>query len=113
MHEASLVQALLERIEQEARAHGAISVAKVRVALGEASGVERELFEIAYATFRERTICADAELVVVPVRVRWECPGCGRPPTAHGALRCPVCDRPARLAAGDELILERIEMEVA
>jgi len=113
VHEASLVQALLDRIEQEAQAHGATSVARVRVALGEASGVERELFEIAYATFRERTICAGAELEVVTVPVCWECPECGRPPAPGGILRCEDCDRPARLVAGGELILEQIELEVA
>jgi hydrogenase nickel incorporation protein HypA/HybF len=113
MHEASLVQALLDRIDAEARARGATSVSRVRVALGEASGVERELFEIAYRTFRERTICAAAELEVIAVPVRWECPDCGNAVLPGQLLRCAECGRPARMAAGDELILERIEMEVA
>jgi Zn finger protein HypA/HybF involved in hydrogenase expression len=28
------------------------------------------------------------------------------------ALSCPECAAPARLAAGDEIVLDRIEMEV-
>jgi Zn finger protein HypA/HybF involved in hydrogenase expression len=28
-------------------------------------------------------------------------------------LRCPDCAVPARLAAGDEIVLDRIEMEVS
>jgi hydrogenase nickel insertion protein HypA len=113
MHEASLVQALIDRVELEARARGALAVARVRVALGEAAGVERELFELAYATFRERTVCAGAELEVVEVAARWACPGCGGEPAAGAALRCPACGGPLRLVAGDELVLERIELEVA
>jgi hydrogenase nickel insertion protein HypA len=113
VHEASLIQALIDRVEVEARARGAVAVSRVRVALGEAAGVERELFELAYATFRERTVCAAAELEVVPVAVRWACPGCGREPEPGAPLACVACGRPLRLVAGDEILLERIELEVA
>jgi hypothetical protein len=30
-----------------------------------------------------------------------------------GFLRCALCDTPARLATGDEIVLQRIELEVA
>ena len=53
MHEYSLIQALLERVEAEAKSRRALSVHKVRVRLGELAGVERELFATAYRTFRE------------------------------------------------------------
>ena len=36
------------------------------------------------------------------------------PPSSRGAvLQCPQCHEPARLAAGDEIILQRVELEVA
>ena len=36
-----------------------------------------------------------------------------RPTITPGRLlRCDICDRPARLAEGDEIMLDRIEMEV-
>ncbi len=113
MHEWSLVQALLERVEEEARARQAHTVSRVRVRIGELAGVERELFALAYQTFRERTLCERAELEIVPVAARWECPRCGAPPAAGAALRCAVCRLPARLVEGDEIVLERLEMEVA
>jgi hypothetical protein len=47
------------------------------------------------------------------VAARWSCPGCGRPIASGEILRCPDCLRPARLEAGDEILLEQIEMEVA
>jgi hydrogenase nickel incorporation protein HypA/HybF len=111
VHEYSLVQALVERVGAEARARGG-SVRRVQVALGELAGVDHGLFRTAYETFRERTCCAGAELEVRLVPARWECPRCGRAPQPGGMLRCPACGTPARLMQGDELMLERIELEM-
>jgi Zn finger protein HypA/HybF involved in hydrogenase expression len=40
------------------------------------------------------------------------CPVCGSEVPRAAVLRCPGCERPARLVEGDEIILARIEMEV-
>jgi hydrogenase nickel incorporation protein HypA/HybF len=112
MHEYSVVQALIERVESEARARGASAVHRVCVRVGEASGVDVELFETAYATFRERTLCAQAELCVSVVPVRWRCERCGAAAIQGQVLRCACCDSRMHLAEGDELVLDRIEMEV-
>jgi hydrogenase nickel incorporation protein HypA/HybF len=113
MHEYSLVQALLMRVEQEARARGATAVHRLGVRIGELAGVERELFESAYEMCREGTICAGAELNVQPVSVSWVCTGCSRAVLPGEILTCPDCRSPARLVAGDEIVLDSIEMEVA
>jgi hydrogenase nickel incorporation protein HypA/HybF len=112
MHEYSVVQALIERVEAEARARGAATVHRVSVSVGEASGVDVELFETAYATFRDRTLCAEAELCVNVVPVRWGCERCGAVPLQGQGLRCTRCHSHLRLVEGDELVLDRIEMEV-
>jgi hydrogenase nickel incorporation protein HypA/HybF len=113
MHELSIVQALIERVEAEARAREATAVGRVVVAIGELSGVEPGLLAKAYDTFRERTVCAGAPLTIRAVPALWRCPACGAPPPRGAVLRCPACGLPARLEAGDEIVLERIEMEVA
>ena len=112
MHEYSIVQALLERVTAEAHARRATAVHRLTIRIGELSGVEPELLATAYATFRERTICESAELDLQTIAARWECPGCGRAIRRGERLTCAVCARPARLAAGDEIMLDRIEMEV-
>ena len=112
MHEYSIVQALLERVAAEAQARRATSVHRLTIRIGELSGVEPELLATAYATFRERTICARAELDLQTIAARWECPDCGRAIGRGERLTCAACARPARLAAGDEIMLDRIEMEV-
>ena len=112
MHEYSIVQALLERVGAEARARRATAVHRLSVRIGELSGVERDLLTTAYETFRERTICERAELCLQVVPARWECPRCRGPIARGSVLTCPSCAVPARLVEGDEIVLDRIELEV-
>ena len=112
MHEYSIVSALLARVEAEARAYGAETVHSIRVRIGELSGVEKDLLEAAYELARERTLCEKAELEIVPVEARWICSSCESAIPKGEVLRCSVCDLPAQLAEGDEILLERVEMEV-
>jgi hydrogenase nickel incorporation protein HypA/HybF len=112
MHEYSLVVALMERVEEEAVARGALAVHRVRVRLGELSGVEPDLLDSAFAIVKAGTICEGAALEIERVAARWECSGCRLPLDAGERLRCAACGAPATLAAGDEILLGQIELEV-
>ena len=113
MHEYSLVEALVTRVEEEARRRQALRVHALSVRLGELSGVDPELFRTAYETFRAGTLCADAPLTIRRVEATWSCPRCARPIPRGEVLRCPDCHAPARLDdGGDALTLDGIEMEV-
>ena len=112
MHEYSIVSALVDNVEAALAQHPGAIVRRLHVQIGEQSGVEIELLRTAFETFRDRTICADAELQINAVAAKWICVGCGRAIAPGAVLKCPDCGRPARLAAGGEIILERIEMEV-
>jgi len=112
VHEYSIIQALLERVEHEAHARGALSVSRLAVRIGELSGVEQRLLETAYETFRERTLCENAALDVTFVPARWGCPACGVDIPSGAVLSCRDCGSAARLVQGEEIMLDRIEMEV-
>ena len=112
MHEYGIVQSLIQSVEREAAAREATAVHQIRVRLGELSGVDPELFALAYETFREQTVCAGARMEITPVAASWDCPVCDRPIARGATLVCPHCQTPARLRAGAEIILDRIEMEV-
>jgi hydrogenase nickel incorporation protein HypA/HybF len=113
MHEYSIVQSLIARVEEEARLRGAERVLAIEVRIGELSGVEVELLRTAYSLFRETGPYRDTELRIEEIGARWACPRCDEGPAPGGSLRCPACSRPLRLVAGDEILLQRIEMEVA
>ena len=112
MHEYSIVAALIDRVEVEAAARPGAQVRRVHVSIGEQAGVEVELLRTAFETFRGRTVCDGAELAIATVPAVWRCPACGRAIARGAPLRCASCHRPAHLAAGDEITLDRIEMEV-
>jgi hydrogenase nickel incorporation protein HypA/HybF len=113
VHEYSIVQALLEQVEREAAARGAVAVRRLAVSIGELSGVEADLLASAYDVFRARSVCEGAELEIRRVAARWACPSCARSIARGEVLCCPFCGVPAQLAGGDEIVLDRIEMEVA
>jgi hydrogenase nickel incorporation protein HypA/HybF len=112
MHEYSIVQALVQLVERQASAHGAVRVNRVWVRIGDLSGVDPGLLAIAYDTSRAGTVCRDAPLQVTAVAAQWVCGACDAPVAGGRSLRCGTCGGPARLARGDEILLERIEMEV-
>jgi len=113
MHEYSVVQAMMRRVEEAARAHNASRVQRVQVRIGHLSGVEPELFATAYEMLRPGTLCAGAELAITRDAVEWRCGVCGTTVPTGGELVCPDCGWPARLIRGGDLLLERIELEVA
>jgi hydrogenase nickel incorporation protein HypA/HybF len=112
MHEYSVGQALMDRIEAEASARGATAVHRVRLTIGEVSGIEPELLASAFSILRERTICQQAVLDIERVPAQWACSACMTPIPAGGVLRCPACGEAARLVGGDEIVLAQLEMEV-
>jgi hydrogenase nickel incorporation protein HypA/HybF len=111
MHEYSLVSAMVDRIEKEARARSAVAVHRLAVRIGSLSGVEPELFASAFTLVRQGLL-ADAVLDIRRSDAAWACPTCGTAIPAGGTLRCAACEVPAQLLSGDEIILEQIEMEV-
>jgi len=113
MHEYSIVRDLMDRVEAEVAACGATAVHRIQLRIGELSGVETDLLRSAYEVFRERSVCGSAELDISHAAASWVCSQCGETVETGGPLQCRLCSGPARLATGDEIVLERIEMEVA
>jgi hydrogenase nickel incorporation protein HypA/HybF len=113
MHEYSIVQSLLGRVQREVAARNGTEVHRLWVRIGELSGVEIELLQTAYQVCRVDTLCEHAPMEVSRQEARWECPQCGTSIARGMRLTCDGCGLPARLVQGDEIMLDRIEMEVA
>ncbi len=111
MHEYSIVASLMERVTLEAQRVGATEVRRLEVRIGEVSGVEIDLLTTAFDTFKVGGLCGGAELVVHRVPAKWQCPRCHLAIPRGQILRCPECAIPASLAEGDDIFLDRIEME--
>jgi len=113
VHEYSLVEALVRRVEDEARRRGATRIHGLKVTIGELAGVDPELFQTAYQTFRAGTPCEGASLMVLHHPASWACSGCGKAIARGEPLRCSACGAPGKLdGRSDALLLESIDMEV-
>ncbi|MEO0141606.1 MAG: hydrogenase maturation nickel metallochaperone HypA [candidate division WOR-3 bacterium] len=115
MHEVSVCESLLDVVEETAKKHGAKSVCLVKVRIGEISGVVPELLEHAFEVLApERSITRRAKLLIERVKPSAVCDACGKEFTPEDYIFiCPGCGSGrTRLLEGDELILERIRMEV-
>ena len=113
MHEYSIVQSLVDSVAAAVGSRSGASVHDVHVAIGELAGVDCTLLATAFEVFRAGTLCETAVLKIDRIPARWECSRCHAAIATGGFLRCALCDEPAHLASGDEIILQRIELEVA
>jgi len=77
MHEYSVVQALLNQCEEHARENKATEVMKVICKIGVMSGIDRHLLQTAFDTFKEKTICENAVLILNKQNLKLECKECG------------------------------------
>jgi hydrogenase nickel insertion protein HypA len=113
VHEVSLVHALFDQADRAIATHRASDVRKLTVRIGELAGVERELFRAAFDGCREERGYGAAILEIADERAEWRCTACGAVAAPGGPLRCAACDGEVRLAAGGDLILDRVELEVS
>jgi hydrogenase nickel insertion protein HypA len=112
MHEASLVQALFDRVDAAIAPHPMQAVRALNVRIGELAGVDADLFRTAFDVCRVERGYATATLEVVSEAAAWTCRTCGSVLAPGEPLRCSKCGGEVALAAGDGVFLDRVEMEI-
>ena len=113
MHEFSIVQSLLAQCEEQALQNNATKITKVVVKIGILSGVEIELLKSAFETFKEKTVCDDAEFIAHLQPVVVKCNECDRENTLEKfEYICPSCKSPdLQVLDGEDMYLMSLEME--
>jgi len=113
MHEYSIVQALLNQCEENAIQHKAKKVKKIVVKIGVMSGVEPELLKTAFETFKEGTMCSEAEYIqnIQPIVI--ECKNCNKQSTLKkDEFSCPKCQSyELDVIDGEDMYLMQLELE--
>ncbi len=113
MHEYSIVQSLLNTCEENAKANKAKKVTKVLVKIGVMSGVEPELLQTAFDTFKEQTICDKAEFVINIQPIVVKCNTCLKESTLEKLeYHCPNCQSvDLNVIDGEDMYLMQLELE--
>ena len=113
MHEYSIVQSLLDQCEDNAKANNATKVTKVVVKIGVMSGVEPDLLQIAFDTFKEGTMCENCEYIqnIQPIIIR--CHKCNQESTLEKNEYCCSHCQSLELGVidGEDLMLMQLELE--
>jgi hydrogenase nickel incorporation protein HypA/HybF len=108
MHEASLMQRVLEEAECQARAHGCTVIHLIRLRVGALSGAVPEALEFAFEALKAGTAAATGRLEIERVPARARCRACGHEfELDEPALPCPAC------AAWDTVLIQGRELELA
>ncbi len=111
MHEASIVESLLDLVSQNVPGHDRVRRIDVRVGL--LTGVSPDSMRFYFELLREGTVCAEAELAVSLEPLLARCQDCGADHSFNEAVwACPACGIGSlSFRNGDELHLSSIEVE--
>ncbi|AXH12710.1 hydrogenase maturation nickel metallochaperone HypA [Halarcobacter bivalviorum] len=112
MHEYSIVQSLLESCEEHARQNESTNVTKVIVKIGVLSGVEPDLLQTAFDTFKEKTVCENADFIINRQKVVITCLSCDEESTLEkNEFACPKCNSTqVKVIDGEDMYLMSLEM---
>ncbi len=93
----------------------ASSVSQIVLKIGSLSGIEEQLLRSAYPIAASGAVAAHAELTIERTAIVLHCEQCKRETRLRvNRLRCAHCgDYRTRLISGDEMVLQRLELENA
>jgi len=113
MHELGIASSVLQEARQEAMRHPGVRLRKVRVRVGEFSGVNPEALSFCFEVLVRDSKLEPLELEIESCARRQHCPACGQTFTvADYDLNCPSCGTAdTQFVSGDELELASLEME--
>lgn len=113
MHELAMTQSIIELVEAQARKHGSDRVNKIKLRIGQFTGVVKEALEFSFDVIKQGTMAESAELQIEIVPLRKRCEPCDKVFGGNGDFDffCPDCNRPAEIVSGRELQIEYIDLE--
>jgi hydrogenase nickel incorporation protein HypA/HybF len=114
MHELSITEELLALALKHARAAGAARITSAHLALGEMSSMTPESVSFYWDLISAGTPAEGATLTFRRVPAEFRCADCGHEGrVAEVEAACPACGSAnVRLKAGDELVLEALDLDV-
>jgi hydrogenase nickel incorporation protein HypA/HybF len=113
MHELAICRGIIDQVSAIAADHNAQHVDRIFLKIGPLSGVEPELLRSAFPIASAQTVASDATLVIQSLPVRVRCKSCSaESEVTINKMLCSQCgDWQTELLSGDEMLLERIELE--
>ena len=113
MHEMSIAQSVLDIAFREMEKNASGGICKIKISIGEFSGVVKEALEFAFDVLKPGTPAATAALEIEVVPMTAECPYCGVVECRISDLNllCPHCGQVVFITAGREMKVDYLDLE--
>ncbi|HBY56830.1 MAG TPA: hydrogenase maturation nickel metallochaperone HypA [Candidatus Atribacteria bacterium] len=113
MHEASIVQNLLEVALEKAKDYKANKITLIRIKVGEFAGVNQEALKFAFENFTKQTIAEKASLQIIPSPLLGKCQECDEVfEITKNSFKCSKCNSlKIDIISGQDLYIQDIEIE--
>ena len=113
MHELGITQNIVKIVQEEAARSGALRVSKVKLRVGEMTGIVDASLKFCFEFCVRGTEAEGAELEIERVPIRACCKECAEEFLVEGyRLVCPTCGgRQVEITAGKELQVQELEVE--
>ena len=112
MHEVGIAQNILEVIQKEAEENNSNEIKKVKLLLGEFTGVVREALEFAFDILKKDTLAKDAELEIETKKLKTYCSVCKKNfnHVSEPNFICNQCGNALEIIEGREMEIEYIDI---
>ncbi len=113
MHEMAIAQGILDIVLEAAAGSEAAAVVRIKLQVGEMTGVEPEALTFCFAALAAGTVAADAQLDVAVTPLVGRCRDCGREfRVERFRFLCPACGSAGvEIISGRELRVEHLEVD--
>jgi hydrogenase nickel incorporation protein HypA/HybF len=113
MHEATLALSLLELVQETLARHNLRRALVLHVEVGALAMVDAEALSVAFASAKQNSCCAQAQLLLHQTPAQTTCPHCEAVVhISHRSQACPACGTyDGWQAVGDSLLLKTLEAD--
>ena len=112
MHEVSIAKSIYEIIESEALKNNASEVIKVKILIGEFTGIVKEALEFALTIVKKGSFMENTEFEIETVKLKTYCKKCDKTYIGKNKAQflCPNCNNILSIKSGKELKIEYIDI---
>lgn len=109
----AIAQSVFDIAFGEARKQPSGKIRKIKISIGEFSGVVKDALDFAFEVLKPGTLAADAEIEIEVVKLTAVCEQCGETECSISDLRlsCFDCGRTLQITAGREMKVDYIDID--
>lgn len=113
MHEMAIAQSVLDIAVGEMNRHASRRIKKVKLSVGEFSGVVKDALEFAFEALKADTPASGAAFEIETVPMKIQCPECGPAECSLSDVNliCRRCGSSMQILSGRELKVDYLDLE--